>query len=273
MSSVFNRIIQYNNGRLPDLLQMKYKLMSDNLFSFYRGTCHLFYEDLAEAAPLPPSPLTWICGDLHLENFGSFKGDDRQVYFDLNDFDEAVLAPALWEVSRMTTSILVAFDSMSIKKAEAQKAVQLFLDVYAATLAKGKALVIDPRTACGVVQHFLEQAPCRRQKELLKKLAVFKKGRFVELVHDERHFDWDGPPEKDNLLDFMTRLVQEGRTFHHDYKVLDCIFRAAGTGSLGVKRYMFLLKRTDIKNKYLFMDMKQARPSALTPYLEVKQHM
>lgn len=246
--------------------------MSANAFSFYRGTCHLFYQDLAAAAPLPESPITWICGDLHLENFGSFKGDDRQVYFDLNDFDEAVLSPALWEVSRMVTSIFVAFDSMSLKKADASKTAGMFLDVYASILAKGKALVVDPRTAGGVVREFLKQAEDRKQKELLKKLVIFKKnGKFDKLMHDDRHFDRPAPPKKDDLLAFMKGLIKRGGIFHHPCEVLDCIFRVAGTGSVGVKRYMFLLKRTDIKNKYLFVDMKQALPSSLKPYLTVKQ--
>jgi uncharacterized protein (DUF2252 family) len=49
--------------------------MTENAFRFFRGTCHLFYQDLAPAQPLPLSPLAWICGDLHIENFGSYRGD------------------------------------------------------------------------------------------------------------------------------------------------------------------------------------------------------
>ncbi len=77
------------------MVQIKYKLMTENMFRFFRGTCHLFYEDLSKTNTIPPAPLTWICGDLHLENFGSYKGDNRLVYFDLNDFDESILAPGI----------------------------------------------------------------------------------------------------------------------------------------------------------------------------------
>jgi uncharacterized protein (DUF2252 family) len=97
------------------MVQLKYDLMSENPFRFFRGTCHLFYEDLAAAKPLPLSPLAWTCGDLHIENCGSFRGENGLVYFDLNDFDEALLAPAAYEVVRLVTSIFVAFDTLSVE--------------------------------------------------------------------------------------------------------------------------------------------------------------
>src|SRR5262250_1305437 len=104
MSNVEERITQFNRSFSENSLKIKYERMSENAFSFFRGTCHLFYEDLAKENNLAPSPQVWICGDLHLENFGSYKADNRLVYFDLNDFNEAVLAPSAWELLRMTTS-------------------------------------------------------------------------------------------------------------------------------------------------------------------------
>jgi uncharacterized protein (DUF2252 family) len=93
--TVFERIERFNKDRRKELLAYKYQAMAENHFRFFRGTCHLFYEDLVKSTSVPHSPAAWICGDLHLENFGSFKSDNRQVYFDLNDFDEAILAPAI----------------------------------------------------------------------------------------------------------------------------------------------------------------------------------
>ena len=114
MSKLADRLKKFNKPLLPDMVQLKYEGMTENAFRFYRGTCHLFFEDLANAKPLPLSPLTWVCGDLHIENYGSYKGDNKLVYFDLNDFDEGLLAPALYDVARMTTSIFVAFESLGI---------------------------------------------------------------------------------------------------------------------------------------------------------------
>ena len=102
MHSSTQKIIDFNNDRLPEMLIWKYRFMRENMFRFFRGTCHLFYDDLSKAADFPQEPIAWISGDAHLENFGSFRADNGQVYFDLNDFDEAILALVPWEVVRLT---------------------------------------------------------------------------------------------------------------------------------------------------------------------------
>ena len=109
MSTLKERLTIFNQGLLPEKVQLKYEAMAENPFRFFRGTCHLFYEDLAAAEPLPLSPLAWICGDLHIENFGSYKGDNKLVYFDLNDFDEALLAPASYETVRIVCQYFRGF--------------------------------------------------------------------------------------------------------------------------------------------------------------------
>src|SRR4051794_36804010 len=134
MSNISERLIGFNKNLLPGMVQLKYKAMAQSPFTFYRGTCHIYYEDLAPANAMPPSPLAWICGDLHIENYGSYKGDNRLVYFDINDFDKSILAPATWELSRMLCSILVAFDTLKIGEEEALRMAQLFLKTYSATL-------------------------------------------------------------------------------------------------------------------------------------------
>ena len=243
--------------------------MAVNAFYFYRGTCHLFYEDLYAANPLPFSPVTWVCGDLHIENFGSFKGNNKQVYFDLNDFDEAFMAPSAWEIVRMITSILVAFDSLKIKEDEALKVAKIFLNSYASTLKNGKAKSMDPRTADGMVQTLLTTVEKRKPKELLKKFTQGKKGNLTLLAND-RHFPIK-EPLKNELNLFINDVIKGGNYGGYDYKVQDCIFRLAGTGSVGVKRYLFLLKSMNTKNKYLLLDMKQALTSSLQPYVKIKQ--
>src|ERR1039458_9125760 len=81
-------IARFNAGRDPERLAMKYRAMRTNAFIFLRGTCHLFYAGLPDVPLLRDAPAAWACGDLHLQNYGSYKGDDRLVYFDINDFDE-----------------------------------------------------------------------------------------------------------------------------------------------------------------------------------------
>ena len=269
-TKLIDRLKQFNDGLLPEMVQLKYEAMTENAFRFFRGTCHLFYEDLAAAQPLPLSPLAWICGDLHIENFGSYKGDNKLVYFDLNDFDEAILAPASYEVVRMVTSIFIAFDALNIDGERALKMAQLFLRTYSATLAKGKAISIEPRTAKGIVCDFLNSAMKGTYKKLLKKRTVSKKKSIMLSLEDERHFKLDKKLRAE-LKAHINEWIKTSSDGPYNYEVIGAVFRLAGTGSIGVKRYLFLLKSTNTRNKYLLLDMKQARSSSVLPYIHVQQ--
>ena len=122
MVNPIRSIRAYNAGRDPERLAIKFKAMRQDAFVFLRGACHLFYERLPEvsgAGVLRRAPLTWVCGDLHLQNFGSYKGDNRLVYFDINDFDEGALAPCTWDLVRFLTSVLVGGKTLGVKPAQA----------------------------------------------------------------------------------------------------------------------------------------------------------
>jgi len=270
MAGLHERLSVFNAPLLPDMVRLKYEAMAENAFRFFRGTCHLFYEDLAAAVPLPLSPLAWICGDLHIENFGSYRGDNKLVYFDLNDFDEAVLAPCSYEVARMVTSIFIAFDNLDFEPEKALKMAQLYLKTYSATLAKGKAISIEPRTAKGIVCDFLRSAEKTGYKDLLRKRTVSKKKSIMLSLEDERHFKLD-KQLRHELKAHINEWIKTSSDGPYNYEVISAVFRLAGTGSIGVKRYLFLLKSTNTKNHYLLLDMKQARPSSVQPYLPVQQ--
>ncbi|WP_139101236.1 DUF2252 family protein, partial [Acinetobacter baumannii] len=109
------------------------------------------YEQLPRSGIFKNAPPAWSCGDLHLENFGSYKGDNRLAYFDMNDFDEGILAPASWDVVRMLTSLRVGAHSIGLKQQDAQALCDAFLDGYGGALAQGKAYWIEHRTAHGLI--------------------------------------------------------------------------------------------------------------------------
>ena len=269
--TVSERIGRFNKDRRKELLAYKYQAMAENHFRFFRGTCHLFYEDLAKSAPLPTSPAAWICGDLHLENFGSFKSDNRQVYFDLNDFDEAILAPAIYEVVRMTTSIFVAFETLRIEDERAEKMAALFLKSYAKGLAGGKPDYIEPRTARGIVCEFLEDANRQKQRAILSKRTRLENKKLRISLKHKRHLKLDKPFRK-KLKTHMQTWLRIDENSPYNYTVTDAVFRLAGTGSLGLERYeLLLLSSNKVGEKYMLLDMKQATASSLTPYLEIPQ--
>src|ERR1700731_2951028 len=135
-AGIIDAIRSNNAGRDAELLAMKYAKMAQNAFIFLRGTCHLFYDHLPDTPLFREAPLAWCCGDLHFENFGSYKGDNRLVYFDINDFDEAALAPVTWDMVRLLTSIQCGADALRATRAEALAVSQSCLDAYRSALIK-----------------------------------------------------------------------------------------------------------------------------------------
>ncbi|WP_052265891.1 DUF2252 domain-containing protein [Pedobacter kyungheensis] len=270
MSSRSEKIRAFNKNRLPSIVNLKYSAMLENAFRFYRGTCHLFYERISALKSMPKSPTGWISGDLHLENFGSYKGNNKLVYFDLNDFDEAVKAPVLWEVVRLVTSIFIAFQTLEIDGEQAMNMAALFLKSYGTTLIGGKAMDLDPRTAKGITGDFLKRAEKSSPVELLQKRTL-KKGRKLLLdTTDERHFKLK-KELRSELIGFMEEWLSQNNDSPYNYRVKDVVYRLAGTGSLGQKRYLFLLRSTQKKDHYLLLDMKQAYSSSLIPFLDIPQ--
>jgi uncharacterized protein (DUF2252 family) len=267
---VADRIQQFNSNRIPVYTAIKYGIMANNPFCFFRGTAHLFYEDLSKAAVMPASPLTWVCGDLHLENFGSYKGDNRLVYFDLTDFDEGALAPATWELARMVSSIFTALATMKADRKEMITMGELFIKTYATTLSKGRARYIEPQTASGIVKTFLDKVCKRRQKELIRERAIKKDDHLMLHIDQKRSFKID-KQLKSALCDYVDRWLTERANHHKRYRVIDAGFRIAGTGSIGVKRYIFLVEKQDTNGKFLLIDMKQSLPTAIQRYLPNQQ--
>lgn len=265
MATVFERIQAFNKDRVPQLVAKKYALMSADAFRFFRGTCHLFYEDLAQGIDWKDPTKAWICGDLHLENFGSYKGDNRVVYFDINDYDESILGPVTWEVVRLLTSIHIAAQVLSFSPKEADRLPGIFLETYIATLRTGKAVSIEKETAKGIVKDFLKKVAHRSDKELVaartekhNKLKI-DGVKFLEL------------PEKDKkrLMDLTGKWFSENSA-SGAVTIHDAAIRIAGTGSVGVKRFVLLKEAMETGERHL-IDMKEAKPSALRPYINIQQ--
>lgn len=245
--------------------------MAVDPFRFFRGTCHLFYEDLSAVGTFPASPISWICGDLHLENFGTYKGDNRLIYFDLNDFDEGILAPAAWEVVRMMASIFTGCESLGIDKKETQQVAELFLRTYTQHLSIGKARYVEEETANGIVRTFMERICQRKQKELIRqRTEEGKNGRLQLRIDRVRFFPIDKTLRKE-LTTHIDQWMLHSTVLKDRYQVIDACFRVAGTGSLGVHRFVFLVRNTRDPKKHLLIDMKEALTSSVQPWLSNPQ--
>lgn len=270
MKKIIDAILKYNAGREPERVALKYRAMRQDAFAFMRGSCHLYYQDWpASDKELNNAPLAWICGDLHLENFGCYKGDNRLVYFDLNDFDEAMLAPATWELGRWITSILVAAKSLSIPDVEAIRLCKIGLDSYAASLGQGKARWLERETAKGMIRDLLNPLTLRNRKTFLNSRTKLRKEKRRIKVDGLRALALE-PQEKASVMDFVAAYAQQQSdpTF---YRPLDAARRIAGTGSLGVARYVILVEGHGSPDYNYLLDLKEAIPSALTPFVKYQQ--
>lgn len=268
MKRISRRLLNFNKGRIPELLPTKFSFMRENLFRFYRGSVPVFFEDLALSKALNKAPLAWICGDLHLENFGSYKGNNGLVYFDINDFDEAVLAPASWEPVRLVTSIFIAFESLKIGRDKAMHMAKLFLKSYATTLQNGKPGFVEAQTATGIICDFLNKVAKRKQKTILQKRTV--RNKKLSKKHP-KHL-----PLSKELQEKLTVHIEEwlkkDSNSPYNYSVVDAVFRIAGTSSIGLHRYAILLKSSnDQGDKFLLLDMKQSIWPSLAPFIRTKQ--
>jgi len=268
-NDIVEGIIEFNRGRDPRRLRLKYAAMHASAFAFLRGTCHLFYADLPADVVLRQAPLAWISGDLHLEKFGAYRGDNRLVYFDLNDFDEACLAPCAWELLRILTSILLAGDMLGVNERDAAKLCRVLLDAYCAELRQGKARWLERPLAEGLIRELLQDLKRTRREKFLDK-RTFLKGKHRRFrIDDERALE-TSEQEREQVAAELERFA--GKQKHADfYRVLDVADRIAGTGSLGVSRYAVLVEGRGSPDGNFLLDIKQALPSAPARYIDVPQ--
>ncbi len=266
---VWQLIQAFNQQRNSELVQKKYSKLADDAFSFFRGTCHLFYHDLPTNLTIRPAPNVWICGDLHLENFGTYKGDDRQIYFGINDFDEGVLAPCTWDLARLSTSIFLAADNLKLDRVVAMGLVQSYLTSYSTALATGANIVAIEEDTGGTIAELIDSLRQRKRVDLLNERT--------ELIKDRRHLKFD----KNKILKIDKQRREDITLVINDwaktqpkpefFEVLDVGFRLAGIGSLGLDRYLILVVGKGSPNRNYLLDFKQQPDSALQPYLTTPQ--
>lgn len=184
--NIVDVIRSFNAGRDPERLAMQYETLGASPSLFLRGTCHLCYDRLPRDKVLAGSPVAWICGNLHFENFGTYRGVDRLVYFDVTDFDEPVLAPVGWEPVRLLASGLVAREALRIKRKDAARLCDAMLESYAQALVTGKASRVDRDNADGPVQELLTSLKDRKRREFLAG-RTRRKGRSRFIRCDGEH--------------------------------------------------------------------------------------
>jgi len=201
---------------------------------------------------------------LHLENFGTYLGIDRLVYFDVNDFDEGALAPCTWDLARFVTSLILAGEAQQLPAETSRKLCNNFLDVYFATLAKGPIHRLDNDNATGLVKKLMQAVKTRERSHFLdERSRKYKTER--KFRSDYAHYLPAARPEVELVREIINTLAQRENNTDF-YRVHDVAFRIAGTGSLGIKRYAVLIEGHGFPNKNFILDVKEQQASALAPY-------
>jgi uncharacterized protein (DUF2252 family) len=267
--NLIERLEKFNRGRDAELLVWKYQKMQENPFTFLRGSCHLFYEDWHKDSSLNDLPKTWLCGDLHLENFGSYKGDNRLTYFDLNDFDEAALGSCSLDLARLLTSIFLSSYTQKIKSDEAKVLCNLFLQSYCDALVNGKARWLEREIAEGLIKDLLDDLHKIERKDFLDKRTVVE-DKNRKIVFRENKTRLISLEEKERLKKIIEDFAstQENPEF---FEFIDAAWRIAGTGSLGLERYIILVKGKGSPHKNYLLDLKAAQQSSIDKFLKIPQ--
>ncbi len=278
---VVKQIQAYNAGREPERLKMKYDRLRASSFAFLRGTCHLFHQRLPATGVLKSAPPAWVCGDLHLENFGSYQAANGLVYFDINDFDEALLAPASWDMAHLLTSLWLANDGWKLKAAQLRELGTATLAAYADALAEGKSYWVERDTAQGLVRDLLDARRLRKRPQYLASRTRLQGDGQRRLQVSK-----SAPPAPDakalparrkeaaRVTAFMDTLAQQQADPALPpgfFTVLDVARRVAGTGSLGLPRYVVLVQGKGSPDGNYLLDLKLAQPSALLPHVRSRK--
>ncbi len=199
-SSVVDEIVAFNRGRDAKLVRLKFRRMAEDPFAFFRGTDHLFAADWPRLRPPDAGPSILICGDLHLENFGAYRTDDGDFLYDINDFDESLVAPCSLDLVRCAASILLAAQLWKHTPVQALRTLLAFIDRYRATVIRsartGRNRALSVGTARGPIWDLLQRPVRATQVRFLDHFTVRRSdggrrierrsGRFLGVGHGER---------------------------------------------------------------------------------------
>ena len=276
-------IVASSEGRLAELLPIKFGRMAASPFGFFRGAVPLMAADLAT---LPVSGLTTqICGDAHVRNLGAYAAPDGRLIFDINDFDETIPGPWEWDVKRLATSLVLAGREAQDSEKTCKEAVLTFVQSYRAAMEELSKLTVLDLARYQVHRHLkatpisavLKKAERATPSHNLEKLTTAAKGgrKFKESKPLITHVPKEtAQPVLGSLVSYRETLLAERQHFFDLYRPLDVVFKVVGTGSVGTRDYVVLCLGND-EGDALFLQVKEEPPSAYAaslPQAKVVSH-
>lgn len=267
--------------RIPELVPVRHGRMSVSPFTFYRGTALVMAHDLEHS---PVSGIeTQICGDAHMSNFGTFASPERNLIFDINDFDETLPGPWEWDLKRLAASVEIAgrdrgWDAAFRRDvvratarryrtqiAEFAEMGHLEVHYFAARAEDIKALITDEVTLKRS-QRLADKARTRTSLAAIDKMTEIVDGqqRIVENPPVVVRLESTGHHERMNQhwLRYLDSLPEDRRYLLEKYTFVDIARRVVGVGSVGTHAYMVVLEGRNERDP-LILQFKQAQQSVI----------
>ncbi|WP_371548601.1 DUF2252 domain-containing protein [Streptomyces sp. NBC_00554] len=289
-------------ARLPELVPIRYGRMMEAPFRFYRGAAAIMASDLADS---PASGLTaQLCGDAHMLNFRLLASPERQLMFDINDFDETLPGPWEWDVKRLSASLVIAGRANGFDDSERARIVSSTVRSYREAMirfagtgnldvwyAKIDADLLESLAGGGLhgtkrgrenLTRAMEKARTRDSLQAFDKLTETVDGR-PRIAADPPLLTPAGdllPDVERNALERQFRglierygrtLASDRRTLLEDYRLADVARKVVGVGSVGTRCWIFLLLGRDGQDP-LFLQAKEADTSVLAGHVGASQY-
>ncbi len=279
-----DELIASNEGRLAELVPVRHARMTASPFAYYRGAPAMMAADLRRT--LTTGIALQLCGDAHLLNFGSYATPERNVVFDVNDFDETERGPWEWDLKRLAASLTIAARTAGLTDDDGRAAALSCAGAYRSEIAAMAELsafeVWHARFDAAVL---LAGAPDQRSRTYVERGLVKARQRTslqalakLTSVVDGRRVIVEDPPLVTRLTDqqlaqahrsvdaYLATLDPDRRLLLDRYEVVDAALKVVGVGSVGTRCFIVLLAgRADLDP--LFLQIKEARASVLAPHV------
>ena len=290
-------IEEQNRDRLSWLVPVRRARMSVSAFTFYRGAARIMARDLG---PTPVSTLqVQLCGDAHLSNFGVYASPERQLVFDLSDFDETLPGPWEWDVKRLATSFFIAglFNGLdrkrsrrlarrtarSYRKSMAKFAGMRTMEVWYSLVEAQEALEnVENKRVQHKGKKTIDKALSKDSLQALDRLAVEVDGEY-QIRHDPpmvvrvRNIREESAREtiRDHLeqsfADYLRSVPDHVEHLLRQFRPVDFAIKVVGVGSVGTRCFITLLQGRD-RSDPLFLQTKEAGPSVLEEVLPASRY-
>ena len=270
-----------NNDRISDFIPIRYQRMSESPFAFFRGSAIIQARDLANS---PSSGIhVQVCGDCHLLNFGGFSTPERNLIFDINDFDETFFAPWEWDIKRLAVSFVLASRELGFSDKIAKNAVRRVAVAYRSRMLEFSKMSHLQRWYTKITIDDLQNF-FHKNKKVLKRLEKSRTKAFsrtsetlfprITSLRNGHPKIKDAPPSiyhhhkidsnlgKKNYLNcYKSSLQEDRRTLLDRYRIEDVAIKVVGIGSIGTRCLIALFYADGAEP--LFLQLKEARRSVL----------